>query len=95
MSLDGDLGKWEIQHFSLPWGWLCEEGEDVNFVEALVPGECFRYESDPHLHPKTAEKLWYSTGPKKHGRSNAHEEKLVDINRNTSDAEDDDLENDT
>ena len=41
MSLDGDLGEWEIQHFSLPWGWLCEEGEDVNIVEALVPRKFF------------------------------------------------------
>lgn len=38
-SLDGE---WEVQHLSLPWGWLCEEGEDINIVETLVPEECFR-----------------------------------------------------
>lgn len=51
----------EIQHLSLPWGWLCEDNVKINIVEALVPEDCFRYERDPHLHPKVAEKLWSST----------------------------------
>ena len=34
---------------------------EINVVEALVPEECFRYERDPRLHPKVAEKLWAST----------------------------------
>eukprot|EP00571_Detonula_confervacea_P007267 CAMPEP_0172330628 /NCGR_PEP_ID=MMETSP1058-20130122/61502_1 /TAXON_ID=83371 /ORGANISM="Detonula confervacea, Strain CCMP 353" /LENGTH=459 /DNA_ID=CAMNT_0013047851 /DNA_START=283 /DNA_END=1661 /DNA_ORIENTATION=+ len=79
MSLDGE---WEIQHLSLPWGWLCEEDEDINIVEALVPEECFRYERDPHLHPVLAEKLWYSTIQEKH----AYAKKLEETKENTTDA---------
>lgn len=47
-----DDGEWEIQHLSLPWGWECEEGKDINVVEALVPEACFRYERDPSLEPR-------------------------------------------
>ena len=84
MSSDGE---WEIQHLSLPWGWLCEDGEKINVVEALVPEECFRYEIDPHLHPSRAEKLWHATRNKKHGTSTPrHNEKLADIDdENASD----------
>ena len=53
--------EWEIQHISLPWGWECEEDKEIKIVEALVPEECFRYERDPYLHPKSAEQLWFST----------------------------------
>lgn len=45
-------GEWEIQHLSLPWGWECEEGKDINVVEALVPEACFRYARDPSLEPR-------------------------------------------
>ena len=65
MSPDGV----EIQHLSLPWGWLCEDDAKINVVEALVPEECFRYESNPHLHHKLAEKLWYSTHRGRGGNS--------------------------
>ena len=66
MSLDGE---WEIQHISLPWGWECEDGKNITIVEALVPEECFRYERDPHLHPKIAEKLWFATNGQRDGDS--------------------------
>jgi RecA/RadA recombinase len=55
-------GKYEIQHLSLPWGWICESnsGDEiaVNIVDAMVPGECFRYELAPSLDPVIAEQVW-------------------------------------
>ena len=68
--------EWEIQHISLPWGWECEEDKDIKIVEALVPDECFRYEKDPYLHPKSAEQLWFSTNGRDLDSSS-----LVDENR--------------
>ncbi|KAL7528539.1 hypothetical protein ACHAXR_002500, partial [Thalassiosira sp. AJA248-18] len=60
-------GEWEIQHLSLPWGWLCENGADVGaVVEALVPAACFRYESNPELSPDSAERIWHSENESKH-----------------------------
>ncbi|KAL3783237.1 hypothetical protein HJC23_001144 [Cyclotella cryptica] len=58
-------GMWEIQHLSLPWGWFCEENEVTQIVEALVPEECWRYETDSHLSPKSAESVWYSAAKRK------------------------------
>eukprot|EP00984_Skeletonema_dohrnii_P025399 scaffold14558_cov118-Skeletonema_dohrnii-CCMP3373.AAC.1 len=59
-------GKFEIQHLSLPWGWYCEGSSsdeiDVNIVDALVPGECFRYSLAPSLDPAFAEQLFYRKG---------------------------------
>ncbi|KAL7551541.1 hypothetical protein ACHAWF_014722 [Thalassiosira exigua] len=56
-------GIWEVQHLSLPWGWQCEEDDDVEgrVVEALVPAECFRYASDPGGYPREVEKRAYAT----------------------------------
>ena len=54
MSLDGE---WEVQHLSLPWGWNCEDSEAISIVQAFVPAECFRYESQPKLSPNLAERL--------------------------------------
>lgn len=55
-------GKCEIQHLSLPWGWQCESNNDdeiaVNIVDALVPGECFRYELAPSINPVIAEHIF-------------------------------------
>ena len=58
LSLDGQV---EIQHISLPWGWVCNSSEAPSTeqrVDALVPKECFRYQSDPDLDPETAEWKW-------------------------------------
>ncbi|KAL7522582.1 hypothetical protein ACHAWX_007288 [Stephanocyclus meneghinianus] len=62
MSSDG---MWEIQHLSLPWGWFCEDNEVTQIVEALVPEECWRYETDSHLSPKSAESVWYGAAKRK------------------------------
>ena len=51
-------GEWEIQHLSLPWGWQCEDDEDIAIVEALVPEECFRYERDPSLESRLAAQIF-------------------------------------
>ena len=52
MSLDGE---WEVQHLSLPWGGHCKDAGEMNVVEALVPEECFRYESSPEKQPEVEE----------------------------------------
>lgn len=42
-SLTGD---WEIQNLALPQGWKCKSnGPVADLVEALVPADCFRFES--------------------------------------------------
>eukprot|EP00970_Alexandrium_tamarense_P009774 scaffold1958_cov198-Alexandrium_tamarense.AAC.19 len=57
-------GTWEIQHLSLPWGWMCEESSEDNshlrIVDALVPDECFRYERDASLDAHFAESLFWN-----------------------------------
>lgn len=73
-SLDGV----EIQHLSLPWGWICEGITRVDVVEALVPEECFRYERAPNMDPHFAEGYFWSEhskrkkmqGKKRQGLSN-------------------------
>ena len=50
-------GTWEIQHLSLPWGWYCEEDRHIEIVEALVPEECWRYQEDSHVSPKSGEMI--------------------------------------
>lgn len=50
----------EIQHLSLPWGWTCDDANNVNVVEALVPDECFRYERAPNMDPHFAEGYFWS-----------------------------------
>ena len=62
-------GEWEIQHLSLPWGWQCEEDEEIAIVEALVPEECFRYERDPSLESRLAARIFINErGRKAHKR---------------------------
>ena len=60
MSLDGE---WEIQHLSLPWGWMCGDPQNsgINVVDALVPDECIRYERDPGMDIHLAEATWFRT----------------------------------
>eukprot|EP00986_Skeletonema_menzelii_P008955 scaffold3929_cov141-Skeletonema_menzelii.AAC.7 len=59
-TVDGEL---EIQHLSLPWGMFCginsSDEIGVNVVDALVPGECFRYELAPSLRPFLVEDIGF------------------------------------
>lgn len=52
----------EVQHLSLPMGPRCTLQSESNpmqeVVEALVPRECRRYESLPHLDMRSAEQIW-------------------------------------
>lgn len=78
--------SWEVQHLSLPWGWTCEEADDVRYAQALVPEECFRYESDPTLHPKVAEKRWLRERPGGKTRDATDDEKDDDAGGGGGDA---------
>jgi hypothetical protein len=55
-SIDGV----EIQHLSLPWGWICDNVTKIDVVEALVPEECFRYERAPNMDPHFAESYFWA-----------------------------------
>ena len=57
-------GEIEVQHLSLPSGWVCQkqpEFNDINIVEALIPAECMRYETLPNINDlRLAEQIWYN-----------------------------------
>jgi hypothetical protein len=68
-----DDGALEVQHLSLPSGWVCQkkmELNKINVVEAFIPAECMRYEMLPDLDLRLAEQIWYNKHapiPKKPG----------------------------
>lgn len=66
-------GTLEVQHLSLPSGWVCQKNptlNKINVVEALVPAECMRYETLPDLDLRLAEQIWYNKhAPKPKKRS--------------------------
>ena len=62
MSFDGE---WEVQHLSLPWGRFCKDAGAINIVKAVVPAECFRYESNPDNSPESVEWIWHSENENK------------------------------
>lgn len=58
-----DDGSLEVQHLSLPSGWVCQKEPSLNkihVVEAFVPSECMRYEALPELDLRLAEQIWYN-----------------------------------
>lgn len=58
-----DDGELEVQHLSLPSGWICQKQPSlnkINVVEAFVPAECMRYETLPDLGLRLAEQIWYN-----------------------------------
>jgi len=64
VTTDGEL---ELQHLSLPSGWVCQKEPDLNEIrvmEAYVPAECMRYEALPDLDPKLAAQIWYNKNEK-------------------------------
>jgi len=88
MTPDGEL---EIQHLSLPWGWMCGDPPlaDVAIVDALVPDECFRYERDPSLDFHYAESIWFmqhrqkkrlAQARMKRPNTNQHHRALLEVN---------------
>ena len=57
-------GEIEVQHLSLPSGWVCQKDpslNEINIVEAFIPAECMRYETLPDITDlRLAEQIWYN-----------------------------------
>ena len=65
LTATAEDGHVEVQHLSLPWGWICSRRPDdtwnkIHVVSALVPEECMRYEALPDLDLRLAEQVWYN-----------------------------------